>query len=88
MFIHSNFVRKEREKWEEGNEESGQRSNWRYIWQTCSRVGVESPVEVFSFPVAVAYLPHSSSVFKIALQSILNPPSPKGKAFGAAAPLQ
>ena len=43
------------------DEESGQKSNWQYIRQTHSRIGFESPVEVFSLPVSEVYLPHSSS---------------------------
>ena len=43
------------------DEESGQKANWRYIRQTYSQAETESLVEVFGFPVTVAYRPHSSS---------------------------
>jgi len=59
------------------DEECGQKSNWRYIRQTYSQAETESLVEVFGFPVTVAYPPHSSSVTAYAV-----PPSPREKVLG------
>jgi len=64
------------------DEESGQKANWRYSYQTYSRVGLGTMVEVFDFPVMVIYPPHSSSVTAYAV-----PPSPREKVLGRQLPI-